>query len=553
MAEEQNAVQNEQPKKKKSMKWLKPVIVLGVVTVILVAPIAALYICFYDGTYKSVEKDPNFEAKDFLQEKLISALDTTKDDGQVAVKVSEDDFNQIFLAASDGVKGKFPALNNYLDGADVKTGDDQYVFSVNAHLGKIFKSRARLYTELTSEEIDGEECISFKVDDVKLGRVSFLNTFKKNKILKALLSDDTINGFLSGTGFSLKSDIEQNNRIYYPKAAIANDISIFGAESEGTIYGALLSECYHQNMFNLDFSKEGFKGGIDLTKAHDNAAFVSPEKANTVDFIALQQKVQDIINAGLPSDKVDLLYKFLIVGFERLNEQEQNEMLGFDLSGFGIPDIVTYKGIIIDYDGSPHEGYIVRPQTKLEDYIANQANASECDPGDTIAIIEESELNKTLMSSDVIGTPRVFVHALKDGSYKVNTFGINNMYANIYNNTVKFAIDLSINGYDTYICLNSTLTTSNTFVMSFIIDDVYYGEMDSSDAFKDQLLNLLFTSFSGNPTLSFNSETRTLNVDIASSVTSEKKTKVEAAGGVDQIITGAAKDDEGTLIFKVHS
>lgn len=552
----------EYPKKKKgAWGWIKPIIVLGIITFIVVAPIATIYICFWDGTAKETEKDPSFDGKNFLQDKLVSALDTTKDDGQIAIKVSEADFNQMLLYGSDEVKKNLPSVAKYLVGADLQAGDTQYVWSVNAHLGKIFKTRARAYTALKSEVIDGEDCLVFQIDDVKMGRVSFYKTFKKNKLLKLLINDNTANELLKGFGFSIVSDIEQNNRFYYPKSAISKDISIFNSEEgEGSIYTTLIDEFYHQNMFTLDFNSAGFAGGIDLTSAHDNTEFVSPEKANSVDFIQIRDYVQNVLNAGIPSEHANLLYKFYIVGYNKLSDEEKAEMEGFDLSDpnyGGIADVHTYEGVIIDYAGSETvPGKIVRPQVTIESYVSTQADASPCDPGDVIATIEEHELNKTLMSSDVIGTPRVFVHALKDGTYKVNTFSINNMYANIYNNTVKFAVDLSINGYDTYICLNTTLSNSDTFVMNFNIDNVYYGEMNSSDAFRDQLLNLLFESFgdSGSgSTIGFDRENRRFTVDVASSVSSAKKDKIELAGGVDQIVTGTTKDDDGTLIFQVKN
>lgn len=557
--EEEEDEEVEYPKKKKgAWGWIKPLIILGIITFIVAAPIATIYICFWDGTAKETEKDDSFDGKNFLQDKLISALDTTKDDGQIAIKVSENDFNQMLLYGTDEVKKNLPGVAKYLNGADLIAGDDEYVWSVNAHLGKIFKTRARAYTALKTEVINDEECLVFQINDVKMGRVSFYKTFKKNKLLKLLINDNTANELLKGIGLSIVSDIEENNRIYYPKSAIGKDLSIFNTEGgETSIYTTLLDEFYHQNMFSLKFDRAGFNGGIDLTSAHDNSEFVSPEKANTVDFIQIRDYVQNVINAGISSDKANLLYKFYIIGYNKLSDEEKAEMEGLDLSdpNYGsIADVHTYEGVIIDYAGSETvPGKIVRPQLTVENYVAQQANLSPCDPGDVIAVLEEHELNKTLMSSDVIGTPRVFVHSLKDGSYKVNTFSINNMYSNIYNNSVKIAVDLSINGYDTYICLDTTLSSSDTFTMNFNIDKVYYGEMNSSDAFKDQLLNLLFTSFSGDSTIGFDKENRRFIVNVASSVTDIKKDKIEAAGGVDQIVSGETKDDDGSLTFKVKN
>ena len=544
----------QQPKKKKGGKWIAPAIIFGLLAFAIVAPIATLYICFYDGTAKDIEKDESFNASTFLNDKMVAALDTTKDDGQVAIKVSENEINQALLATKDAVVGAIPTVGKFVNGADVIAGDTQYVFSLNGHFYKLFKTRARVFASLGEETIDGEDCLVFKLNDVKVGRVSFLKTYKRNKLLQKLINDDIVNSFLGGTGFSLKSDINNNDRIYYPKSAIADDITIFDEEGgEGSIYTTLLSEFFHQNMFKINFNKEGFQGGIDLTKAHYNDTFVSLEKNNDVNFLALRDKVQDLLNAGVPKEDAELLYKFFIVGFAKLSEEEQNEMLGFDLSEYGIPDVSTHQGVIIDYTDEPAPGKIKRPQVTLQNYVSSQADMSECDPGDDIAIVEESELNKTLMSSDAIGTPKVLIHTLNDGSYKVNTFSINNMYCNIYNNSVKFAVDLSVNGYDTYICLDTSLSSSNTFVMNFNIDNIYYGEMNSSDAFKDQLLNLLFDSFGTGGTVAFDQENRKFVVDVTSSVTSAKKDKIEAAGGVDQIVTGTSKADDGTLIFRVHN
>lgn len=543
-------------KKKKKFKWYKPLIALLVIGIVLGAPIATLYLCFYDSKEITVDENKKFDKSTFLKQRVLSSLDETKDNGQINVKVSEDDFNQLLLQGTNTVKETIPATKKVLTGASLEATKDNYTFSIYGHVGKLFKSNVSIKTKMGAEEIDGKECLAFEVEDIKLGRMSAMKVFKQNQFVKKYLNDNLVGSILEGTGFSLKSDIDQNQRIYYPKESIVNDISLFtGDLGSGSLYNALMQEYFHQGMFDVDFNENGFEGGINLVPAHYNDAFVSADKANSVRWNDIKNNVATVLNnTDLGAEYASVLYKYFINGFSKLTEEEQAPLIGFDFSSIGIDDVENYKGVIIDYDGEEIvDGKIVRPQVSIKANLASQVDQSNCDPGDVIATLDENELNKTLQSSDSIGSPYVFANKDENGQFKVTTFTVDNMYANIYDNSIKIAVSLSVNGYDTYICMDTHLDSASDLNMTFIIDNLYYGANETSEAFKQEIFQLLFDSFANDEIVSLDRETQSIKINITDTVQNEKYNKIIAAGGTDQIVEGETKDENGLLIFKVKN
>ena len=161
--------ENNAPKKKRPAIF-KMLIALGVVSFLILSPIAALYIAFYDGSARTIEPDPSFNVETFLKEKAVMALDTTKDDGQVAIRVSENDFNQLIVNASETLTSSFPQVKSLYTGANMRTGDDQYIFYVNGQITRFFKTRVKLVTSLSTEDINlnNSICLSVKPSSLSL-------------------------------------------------------------------------------------------------------------------------------------------------------------------------------------------------------------------------------------------------------------------------------------------------------------------------------------------------------------------------------------------------
>ena len=202
---------------KKSGSWIiRLVIVLGVIALVIASPFIVLYICFYDSGAKAVKKDPEFNASHMIQDSAVRALEEVGEKEALVFNISESDLNQMLLETSGAITDAFPALKKFYMGATVKTGDEEYMFAANAKLANIFKTRVKLYTTLTQEKINDEDSLVFTIKNIKLGRVNVKND---NSTVKKVLNDSFLTSMLQSTGFSFVSDVEKNNRIYYPKSS----------------------------------------------------------------------------------------------------------------------------------------------------------------------------------------------------------------------------------------------------------------------------------------------------------------------------------------------
>ena len=545
--------------KKKTSLLVRLLVFLTVLAIAIVTPIVTLYICFYDNKAKSIDPDPDFNAERMFKDKAVFALDEVEDKESLVFNVGEDDMNQLMLKANDGIHQAFPQLKKFFMGLNVETGDEEYVFIANAKIANFFKTRVKLYTTLTTEEIDGEESLVFTIKEIRLGRVKVKKT---NSVVKKVVNDEFVSKMFQSTSLSFIADVEANDRIYYPKSHIATDLNIFDSESADSFYSTVVKEFYHQGLFSVDANKEGFKGVIDLKPVHTNTHYVEPLYENEANWNDLKAKVKTVLeHSDLTDDEGIDLYKFLIVGYDRLEEEKKEFISNLSLESIGIDDPETYEPLVLKYDGLAHPGHIVKPEKEIYDLVDNEVDTTllgvpfdPIDPtyhGHTFATISEKDLSATLAASDSIGTPFLFSHKARDGKYTVCTFAIDNMYANIYNNSLKLTIGLSINGYETYICIGGSFTTSNMYTVNFKIDEINYGENPSTDEFKSEIYRLIHDALKDDKVVNMDEETKIMSFSIEECLKDPGQKESVEAYGVTHEITGTQRSDEGKIIYKL--
>ena len=536
--------------------WIiRLVITLAVVALVIASPFIALYICFYDNGAKAVKKDPEFNASHLLQDSAVRALEEVKDKEALVFNISENDLNQMLLEANDTITNAFPTLKKFYMGANIQTGDEEYMFAASAKVANVFKTRIKFYTTLSKETINDEESLVFKIKNIKLGRV---NVKSDNSTVQKVLHDDFLTSMLQQTGFSFISDVEKNNRIYYPKSSVQKDLDIFQSKEANSFYDTVIGEFYNQELFDVSLDKNGLNGIVNLKPLHTNENYVTPIYENDADWDSLKEKTKTILESSdLTDDEGIMLYNYLIYGFDKVDADDKEFIQNLSLESIGIDDPTTYPGILLPYDGLEHPGCIVHPEKEIFDLVDHDIDVNLDDvtlpkdpaySGREITLVNEKDLSATLATSDSIGIPYLMSHRSSNGKYTVCTFTIDNMYANIYDNSIKLTIGFNINGYETYICIGAKYVNADKYNFTFNVNEIYYGEKRVTESFGNEVSNMIFEALKDDKVCSFDKETNNLVFSIEEAFNETQKAKIDAYGFTHQVV-GDTVNDEGKLVY----
>ena len=152
-------------------KFFKGLLITLVVLIIL--PIALLFIFVFDTGKMSITYDDNFTQQTMSQKLVVDSLDKTVSDKQIKFSLTEQDINNYIYA---GIKNN-DKLNQYLTQLAIDIKEDSYVLNVSGKAW-FFETRAKLTTTLSKETVvssDGEkEAFVLTVKKMTLGRLTKL-------------------------------------------------------------------------------------------------------------------------------------------------------------------------------------------------------------------------------------------------------------------------------------------------------------------------------------------------------------------------------------------
>ena len=127
-------------------KFFRGLLITLVVLIIL--PIALLFIFVFDTGKMSVTYDDNFTQETMTKRLVVDSLDHTVDDKQIKFSITEQDINNYIHAA---IKDN-EQLNKYLTQLAIDIKDDSYVLNVSGKAW-FFETRAKLTTTLSKETV----------------------------------------------------------------------------------------------------------------------------------------------------------------------------------------------------------------------------------------------------------------------------------------------------------------------------------------------------------------------------------------------------------------
>jgi len=448
---DQPEIELKKPRKKHSV--LKAFLIA--IIIILVLPIALVYILFFDAGTKEVKiiEDFNTEKVAEIKKSLVKAFDKCKDDEKVSLALDETFFdNTLYSVLTGFIPEQFQNfVNSYVEIDDKQKTFDFYI---GADL-TVFKTRLVLKTKLSEQ--DGTYI--FQISDIAIGRIHSLQA-----ILVNFLSDDMLSGIFDSVGLSIKSDLK-NSRLTYSKDELISDafkLAGFGESSSDDLFTIMLNEFVNYGNINFSIEEEAIKLNILLKQL-----------ANNDDVIELTSY------QGITNDQIDEIKTYF-------STQEAYSKSDEELSTY-FQNKIKEKVPTSTAD------------EKLEKVIKDNADFTMPTIGSTTsdgnAYISAKNLNDFFKTcSSVVGFS--FLLSAKDKTANKQltaSIVVNNLYCTIVDDCINFIISINFNGYNTYVVLNCPVNEDNSTNGCLVLDinKINFGQYQVGDKLKNFFIDKL--------------------------------------------------------------
>lgn len=505
--------------KKKETKWVKRLFtVLLVIVIALGAPVAAVFLAFYDdtSTNKYVQNDDDMNT--IFNRVVSNCLDDVGETEEVSFKITEQDFNQILVPQFNNMIGSIKEVNQFINAfyLDINETNYNFVFELKEEALKVFKSKVTLVTEMEhiqSEDIN-EDKIVFWIRDIVVGKISNLYSLGK-KFLVDYDIGSYIEGFFTGSGLHVKVDVE-NNVIEYKTMDMVNDLFAMAGTDQGgfsTIFSSMVKTSIEHKQFNFDFyGDESLKLALNLSEYGFNNNYCYDGYETTGIDIHLDKHMQElrtlVDNNIISDDEIDQLLHYLIHGYEGTNITNKQKVEGLDLSCIGISDPTTYEG-----DELPEP-------IDLSKHVSNQLNALTLEDLTTnkhLASIDEITLNQMVSSTSIIGYSFLIPSHDEEGHSKITFVTVDKFYVNIQNDVLKAVCRININDFYSYLILEYNLQSDNTDYTKIILtpENHYFGTVEAPEELLSYFYMVIGEGFAELEESSFDPQTGEIVIDIS--------------------------------------
>ena len=467
-------------------KFLKGLIITLVVLIVL--PIALVFIFLFDTGKMAVDYDENFNKDNWSESLVVDSLDYAPTEKLLKFGVSENDINNFI---NDAIKNN-AQLNKYLTQLALDIREDCYVLNVSGKYS-FFETRAKMTMTITKDTIKDDkgqeqEAFVLNVNKMTLGRLTKLKPII-TYVINKFIDDKTIDALTSS--LKLHSDLA-NSRFYIFTSDLRGMINeaVNGNNQGGDkeFYFAFINDFLDMNLINIDFyGGDSFTINVNLEPLTGNdygsgeyvyypmpyADTTTKLKINNEDrqlsLNTIREALVYLLDNGVIDKNVLLnVSDFLFDGYQ------PGKTPSADLSSIGIMNKETYKGFnVID-------------TTSIDDKIKNDISTyGSYDPAINsfdIVNLTESDINLFLKSQNIFGNKYLLGRDLPNDKHKINYIALDNGYLNIYGNNAIISVGLNLNGLETIVTLKMDLDTSNDNPrkLIYIPNKIYFGKESSN-------------------------------------------------------------------------
>lgn len=513
-------------------------VALGIVFVLVVAPISAVYICFFDSsksTFTPSETSQTYDTKSLA----CSAIQEAKTNHSISLSLDEDNLNQLLYLSF--YKSLYTSAGDYVKDLYISIEDSTYTFSVAAEV-PMFKTRLYITTKLEetiNEDDHTQDQFLFKIEDIKIGRLSGLSGIAMN-LLNQYFPEDKLNQTFTSAGVQVKADYA-NKQLTYKVDDLTDDIitKLSGEGVSNALFVGAMRWFMNKRILQVDFNDDKkFTAKIALDNFASNTNFDNLTQELDISTGDYRDKLVALLNANSiqDDDNISNAFNYLFRGYEHCSSEAKTYIDNIDVSAANITDKTAYKGIGDE---------ILTSEKSIEEYVSSHVDQAEIlGSSHRITYLNESEINDVLRTSSILGYNTLFTKVNADGTYTTSYVVVNDYHVDIKDNQLLVTVKLDINGFSTHLFLNYSLgemDSENPYKINLVYQGAYWGILAASDSLKSSLFSLISDSLSNDSSwASFDKDTGNLSIDASGGISEEAKGWISLAKtltGYEQKIT----------------
>lgn len=364
----------------------------------------------------------------------------------------------------------------------------------------MFKTRVVVRTSLSNDESG----YIFKINSMNAGKLNVMN------VIKGTFNDSFFNGIFKDMDLSIESDISSGRFTYSYENIIKDYRSRFDFKDE--FFQALFNDCDAKvtSPFRVDSSVSSYKTNLKYVDP-------SPEFSDRthVEMKGYKDGLAYLIQNNVSYRNIsNQILKYFLKGYDELTSEEKSNIDKIDFSEFSISDNSSYKGIEKPKNSAEEVPSLVKGNFDVCDHSSYVSGSTY-----NVANVYESNINKTLRTSDALFRST----SLTCKTY-ASTFAITDFYSEIIDDHINFIYQIDLDGLKTNLILDFVQNDSSyesTYVASFNLDKIYYGEKQIKSDFISSITSLFnesLVSCSNNGYMSFNDESDVLTLNFKSFV-----------------------------------
>ncbi len=436
-------------------------IILGIISFLAIFIIAiTIYISVHisDTSYKVHEESISDSSVDELLNKYLEeSLENTYETKKVDFCLSELELNYILHSFSKDFDFGFFKLN---DLHATYNSDGTILFEAPG-TALFINSCLRLNCDLEIKD----EGFNLVINDAYLGSLDLCNSIVYKIINKNIDID--------GLTINYSKGIYQ---VLITKECIL-DMSL---QSDDYLAIAIVNELLSNNSFLEYKFNDNNETGINLNLVDVCNSYELDYEINDIIDEAKSMFNTLISNNIVNNDNSDLLFSFIIQGYDALGYEDQSLIKLYDLSSISISNCQDYKGLITRYNLTIKDIFDSFNVTN----VSNWANLLLKQYYDIK--ITNDELNKILHNQDIIGQSFVLLNGDK---YSYVT--INSLECEILNDKLNIYLIISVNGLNLSLRIDLDYIENKNGSLKLSIDDILLGNMSVDSKTKVYLIRYL--------------------------------------------------------------
>ncbi|MBP5693952.1 MAG: hypothetical protein J6X03_00640 [Bacilli bacterium] len=491
-------------------------LLLGVA--VIAAPFVLVYGFIADDTTVEVERDDFTDFADFTMDTAYYAVENTQSTGKVNLEITQEKLNGLLGYIQDNFVPE--QAKEYIKQAYVLIEDNNYDFYIEVTT-PFFNTRVSLLTTLDYIPVDEQDAFYFKINKFGVGKLVGDGTFSTS-IAGMFIKSEDINNALASAGFSINVDLN-NLSLTYKIQDLYNDVKAKMQMEESSIFMDIADLLMTEQLVGFDFDSS-IKINLNADRLHENTSYSYLPYEKDLHLTTHSDQIETLRAQNIITDEqTNDVFLYLVNGYDIVSDSIKNLVDGKDFSSIGITDVQAYDG----------EG--LSQESALDTLILDQIDIGNIISTGHLANVYEQDLTTKLRANGLLGMGYL-INVDENNQKKTNYLALSDLYLNIYNNKLVFTVNLSINGYKTQLCIDTTSTGPQGYSLPLTVDHIYFGNVTPSEPITDYLFGFLEGVSENFEWFSCNASTRTMSLEFEpiideSSNATLIKSIVESTGG----------------------